>query len=86
MHSSSAKQLSGRRFLGIFLSYGAIGQLVLRQPVVSCRRAVTNIDGLELHLTSFGWLKHWSGGEWRRVFYMSAADPDKLLDSYDSPG
>lgn len=33
-------------------------------------------------ITSFGWLKHWSGGEWRRVFYMSATDPDKLLDSY----
>ena len=33
-------------------------------------------------ITSFGWLKHWSGGEWRRVFYMSSNDPDKLLDSY----
>ena len=33
-------------------------------------------------ITSFGWLKHWSGGEWRRLFYMSATDPDKLLDSY----
>jgi hypothetical protein len=33
-------------------------------------------------ITSFGWLKHWSGGEWRRLFYFSGNDPDKLLDSY----
>jgi len=33
-------------------------------------------------ITSFGWLKHWSGGEWRRLFYMSSNDADKLLDSY----
>lgn len=33
-------------------------------------------------ITSFGFAKHWSGGEWRRVFFMASNDPDKLLDSY----
>jgi len=33
-------------------------------------------------ITGFGWAKHWSGGEWRRLFYFSGNDPDKLLDSY----
>jgi len=33
-------------------------------------------------ITGFGWGKHWSGGEWRRLFYLSGSDPDKLLDSY----
>jgi len=32
-------------------------------------------------ITGYGWLKHWSGGEWRRLFYFSGKDPDKLLDS-----
>jgi hypothetical protein len=33
-------------------------------------------------ITGFGWAKHWSGGEWRRLFYFSGNDSDKLLDSY----
>jgi hypothetical protein len=33
-------------------------------------------------ITGFGWAKHWSGGDWRRLFYFSGNDPDKLLDTY----
>ncbi len=33
-------------------------------------------------IADFGWGKHWSGGDWRRFFYMSGPDPDKVLASY----
>jgi len=33
-------------------------------------------------ITGFGWAKHWSGGDWRRLFYVAGNDSDKLLDSY----
>jgi hypothetical protein len=33
-------------------------------------------------IIAFGWQKHWSGGDWRRLFYVTGTDPDKLLDSY----
>jgi hypothetical protein len=33
-------------------------------------------------ISAFGWAKHWSGGDWRRLFYVVGVDPDKLLDSY----
>lgn len=32
-------------------------------------------------ITGFGWGKHWSGGDWRRVFYVAGNDSDKLVDS-----
>lgn len=32
-------------------------------------------------ISSFGWMKHVEGGEWRRLAYITAPDLDKLLDS-----
>jgi hypothetical protein len=32
-------------------------------------------------INAFGWGKHWSGGDWRRLFYVSGTDSDKLVDS-----
>lgn len=32
-------------------------------------------------IVSFGWAKHRSGGDWRRLEYISGTDMDKLLDS-----
>jgi hypothetical protein len=32
------------------------------------------------HITAFGWEKHWSGGEWRRLLYVVGSDADKLID------
>jgi hypothetical protein len=35
------------------------------------------------NLTAWGWLGHHSGGKWRRVQYMVAANQDALLDTRD---
>ena len=32
-------------------------------------------------ITAYGWAKHWSGGDWRRLEYTVGTDMDKLLDS-----
>jgi hypothetical protein len=31
-------------------------------------------------ITAFGWGKHWSGGDWRRLLYVIGSDSDKLID------
>jgi hypothetical protein len=35
-------------------------------------------------ITAFGWEKHWSGGEWRRLEYAIGTDMDKMIDSRDA--
>ena len=32
-------------------------------------------------ITAYGWAKHWSGSEWRRLEYVAGTDLDKMLDS-----
>jgi hypothetical protein len=32
-------------------------------------------------ITAYGWAKHWSGGDWRRLSYVVGTDMDKMLDS-----
>lgn len=35
------------------------------------------------HLTGWGWLTHWVGGQWRRLGYFTASDLNVLLDTRD---
>lgn len=32
-------------------------------------------------IAAYGWAKHWQGGDWRRLEYVTGTDMDKLLDS-----
>lgn len=32
-------------------------------------------------ITAYGWAKHWQGGEWRRLEYVTGTDMNKLADS-----
>ena len=44
-------------------------------PYFRAEKAAGRING-------FAWAKHWSGGDWRRLFYFSGTDSDKVLDTY----
>jgi len=43
-------------------------------PLVKAEQAAGRITG-------YGWQKHWSGGDWRRIEYVVGTDMDKMLDS-----
>jgi len=43
-------------------------------PVMKAEQAAGRI-------ASYGWAKHYSGGDWRRLEYVTGTDLDKLLDS-----
>jgi hypothetical protein len=32
-------------------------------------------------ITAYGWAKHWEGGDWRRLEYVTGTDLDKMVDS-----
>jgi len=36
------------------------------------------------HLTSYGWARHWLGGEWRRLEYFIGTDVDTMVDARDA--
>jgi hypothetical protein len=37
-------------------------------------------------IASYGWGKHWEGGEWRRLEYMAGTNLDKLVDAREAVG
>lgn len=43
-------------------------------PVLKAEQAAGRI-------TAYGWAKHWEGGDWRRLEYVTGTDLDKMVDS-----
>jgi hypothetical protein len=43
-------------------------------PFLKAEQAAGNI-------TAYGWAKHWEGGDWRRLEYVTGTDLDKMVDS-----
>jgi hypothetical protein len=33
---------------------------------------------------AYGWGRHWLGGDWRRLYYISGTDLDKIIDARDA--
>ncbi len=36
------------------------------------------------HIGAYGWGRHWLGGDWRRLYYVSGTDLDKIVDARDA--
>ncbi len=43
-------------------------------PVLKAEQAAGRI-------AAYGWAKHWEGGDWRRLEYMTGTDMDKMVDA-----
>ena len=43
-------------------------------PFLKAEQAAGNI-------AAYGWAKHWEGGDWRRLEYVTGTDLDKMMDS-----